>query len=420
MNEQPTTLDRRRLLQLAAGGAAVAAVPAVRAGRAAAAPGVAALKVGVLVPTGGEVPAARSSFLAGVRLQLEHVRPQLRSSLAVEEVALGFGGARQAAERLLERDRADVVVAGITAPVARGLAPLFEAHRTPLLLANVGAHVVPRNARSAQVLHFGLDYWQSSFAFGAWAATHLGRRAVVAAPLADSGYDTIHGFRRGLESAGGRVVDILISHHHDGDPGLPDLLATAAAARPDFVYGLYSGRRAEEFLTAYRGSVALRSVPLAAGGLMVEESLGRRLAPQAAGVKNALPWARGLQGPANASFRSAYRARTGRLPDVFALLGFEAALLATTGAARAANSAPDLLDALAGLRVTAPRGTLAVDGPARTVHGPIYIREVRRVGGRLVNVRVATAGAAERRHDGLTELHTPLASGFLNEVLHGR
>lgn len=412
MTEQRSSMHRRRFLQLAGGGAAVVLAPAIGAQRATAASEVAKLRIGVLAPTGGEYPAARASFLAGIRLQFEQARPSLRAAVTVEEAPLGFRGVHAAARTLLERDRVDVVLAGITAPAARQLAPLFEEHRVPLLLANIGAHVVPPSARSPFVLHHGLGYWQSSFAFGAWAAANLGRRAVVAAPLANSGYDTIHAFRRGLESAGGHVAEVLVSHERDAEPGLERVLAAIAAAQPDFVYGLYSGRRATQFLRAYRADAALGQTPLAGGGLMVEDSLAQRLPPAAFGVRNALPWARALPHPANNAFR--------RQGDVFGVLGFEAALLATRGAAlaREQSRAPrDLIEALAGARLASPRGTLRVDVRSGRVEGPVYIREVRRIGGRLANVPIATAHAVPVQ---LAELDTPLASGYLNEYLHTR
>jgi branched-chain amino acid transport system substrate-binding protein len=410
------TMHRGRFVRLAGGGVAAVAT-GLRAGGAHAATGVTSLRIGVLAPTGGQYPDAARSLVDGVRLRLAQAAPELRATVVVEEVPLGFGGASAASTRLLEGGRVDLVIGGVTAPAARQLAPLFEAHEVPLLLANLGAHVVPPGDQSPYVLHHGLHYWQSSFAFGAWAARRIGRKGFVAAPLADSGYDTIYAFRRGLESAGGSVAGVHVTHAGGRDAGLDELRAAIRAAQPDFVYGLYSGAPAGEFLRAYRADPALRRIPLAGGGLMVEDFALPRLGQGALGVRSALPWANTLASGANAAFAAAYRSRTGRAPDVFALLGYEAALLAATGVARARKQAlapRQLLRALAGASITGPRGTLRVDRDAHTVEGPVYIRETRRVGTRLANVKLALAGPVPR----VAELDTPLASGYLNEYLH--
>ena len=82
-------------------------------------------------------------------------------------------------------------MASVTTPTAQHLTSLFEQRQVPLVLANVGAHVVRPRQRHPLVLHHSLGYWQSSFALGRWAARNLGPRAYVSASIVDAGYDTL-------------------------------------------------------------------------------------------------------------------------------------------------------------------------------------------------------------------------------------
>ncbi|HEX9375500.1 MAG TPA: ABC transporter substrate-binding protein [Actinomycetota bacterium] len=422
MKEERLTISRRRFLQAAGAGAGAAAMgPVLLADRAFASTSL-SLRVGVMAPSGGEYTSAGANLLEGIRLRLAQVHKQVGSSVTAVEVPLGFGGADGAAEQLLSGG-VDVVIAGITAPVAGQVASTFEQQRVPLIVANLGAHAVRQSARSPYVLHHGLHYWQSSFSFGSWAASHLGSRAFVAAPLADTGYDTVYAFRRGLESAGGQVVGTFVTETSDDDSTLRSLFAAASAASPDFVYALFSGSRAARFVRGYASSALGGRVPLTGGGLMVDDYLLSQIGSAAFGVRNALPWVRTASDAAAVAFRKAFRRRAGREPDAFALIGYEAAMLAVTGAQAARQQgkpSKELISALAGADVAAPRGTLTVDGGSNTVRSGVQIRTVRSVNGSLANVSLERVAALAAFPGELSSLDTAMSSGYLNEYLHAQ
>src|SRR4051794_2199436 len=216
------TLDRRRFIQLAGAGAAVAvAGPLVSNARAAS--GI-LLKVGVMVPTGSSYATMGKSLVDGLAMGFDDARScatPVSATIMQRDVDRGFGGARATAQTLLD-DGADVVVAGISALTAARIGDLFSTRQAPLVVADVGAHVVQPAAKSAYVLYNSLLYWQASFSAAQWAAANFGKKAFVAASMCDSGYDTIYAFRRGFEAAGGTVVGDAVTHVNPADAGLSE------------------------------------------------------------------------------------------------------------------------------------------------------------------------------------------------------
>jgi branched-chain amino acid transport system substrate-binding protein len=412
------TLDRRRFVTLAGAGAGLAAAgPLVSAATAQAASAV-PLKVGVLAPTGSSYSRMGQSLLDGLTLGFDEARSgasPVNATLVQREVDRGFGGALSTSTALLDAGT-DVVVAGVSALVADRIGSLFSARQTPLVVADVGAHLVPPASRNAYVLHNSLLYWQASYAAGLWAAGNLGTRAFIASGLSDSGYDTVYAFRRGFESAGGTVVGEAVTHADT--PGLTELLAAVRSSEANVLYGLYSGAHAVEFVRAYAGSGV--GAKLAVGSLGVEDYALSDVGTASLGATSCASWTGARTTKANQAFTKAFKSRFGRAADPFAALGYDTAALVAEGARRAAKSGLGvrrLIEALGGAPLDGPRGTLVVDASTNTVTGPLSIRQVKRTTSGLANVDVAQAAAVGSVPTALSSLASGTVAGYFNEYL---
>src|SRR5437016_1100287 len=141
------------------------------------------INAGVLLPTGSSFARMGTSFLDGFRLGLDDM--DVTASLVTRPVSQGYGGAYTAVTELASSGL-DVLVAGVTSPIVRFLAPLVQQAQLPLVVANVGGHVPDPAEKNPFVVHNSLLYWQGSYALGQWATRHVARRAFVAAAFADS------------------------------------------------------------------------------------------------------------------------------------------------------------------------------------------------------------------------------------------
>jgi branched-chain amino acid transport system substrate-binding protein len=416
-DEEARRLDRRKFVKLAGAGAGIAvAGPLLNAGVARAASGI-PVRVGVLVPTGSSYASMGRSLSEGLALGFDAARTgasAVNATITQRDVARGYGGAHAAAEELLNGG-VDVVVAGVSALVARQLTSLFEQRKTPLVVANVGAHVVTPAARSAFVLHNSLLYWQASYMMGI-AATRAGKRAFIASALPDAGYDTIYAFRRGFEVAGGTIVGEGVSHADPANPGVSELVAAVKSSGADVLYGLYSGSHAAEFVQAAAGSGAR----LAVGSLGIEDYLLPSIGDSAVGALSCASWTATRTTPANQAFTGAFIKRFRRAPDPFAALGYDTAALIAAGARQATKRglAPkQFTDSLGGTSPEGPRGLMAIDAATNVVTGPLTIRQVQKTKRGLFNVDVAKLPAVSRFPDSLSALGGPTRSGYVNEYL---
>jgi ABC-type branched-subunit amino acid transport system substrate-binding protein len=412
------TLDRRRFVQLVGAGAGIAvAGPLVSDARAAT--GI-ALKVGVMTPSGSSYANMGKSLLDGLSLGFDGARSgatPVNATLVRRDIDRGFGGAQATAQALLD-DGADVVVAGISALTAARIAELFGTRQSPLVVANVGAHVVQPGAKNAYVLYDSLLYWQASYSAGRWAAANVGKKAFLAASLCDAGYDTIYAFRRGFESAGGTIVGDAVTHVDLADRGLSALFAAVRSSGADLVYALYSGADATQLVHEYAG--AGLGAKLVTGSLAVEDYSLRATGGSAVGTMSVASWTASRSTNTNRLFTKAFKTRTGRAADPFAALGYDAAAFVAEGARRATKQGLGLrrlIDALAGVSLETARGTLTIDSNANTVTGPLWVRQVKRTTTGLANADVSHAPAVGRVPNPLSPLADGPVAGYVNEYL---
>jgi branched-chain amino acid transport system substrate-binding protein len=184
------------------------------------------------------------------------------------------------------------------------------------------------------------------------------------------------------------------------------------------VYALYSGARAAEFVQAYAGAGV--GGTLVTGSLAVEDYLLTSIGSAAVGTTSCASWTASRSTRANQAFTKAFKSRYGRSADPFAALGYDTAALVAEGARRATKrglGVRRLVEALGGVSLGGPRGTLVVDATTNTVTGPLWMRQVKRTVNGLANVDVAQAPDVSAFPGALSPLTDGVRSGYLNEYL---
>jgi branched-chain amino acid transport system substrate-binding protein len=365
------------------------------------------LRVGVLVPERLSYARAGESLLAGLACGFATARHPVAASFHSRGVAQGHAGAAAATSALLAK-KVDVIVAGVSALTAESIAPLCHAKGVSLVVAGVGAHVVPTGA--AGVLHVGLQQWQAAHAMGAWARTSLGGSLfeIVAAP--DAGYDAVYATARSFQSAGGALLGRALTHDRPVGSGVDDAVAAARASGAAVVVVHASGRRAAEILGAIRR--AGLSAKIVADALAVDDAVLPTVGAAASGVHSASTWVGRSTAGSVRDFVHAFRAANrDRRPDAFAVIGHDAAR-AIAVASRRTTTRSAWASTLVGHRIDGARGTLVVgaDGVATT---RISIRRVAK--GR--NVELARTPRIVGVPPTLASLRTTEVAGYVNEYL---
>lgn len=351
------------------------------------------VRIGLLLPQSQLHPELAQSLLAGMRLAFAHAgdraggRPlEIRTASA----SVSPYRAAEQARQLIAAEQVDLLVGFVSGQTAALLRPLLSERHVPLIINTVGANVPREFSASPYIVRNSLQQWQATWATGAWMGANAGSRAVMTASFYESGYDTLHLFGQGFQSAGGTVVGTHITNRPDSSADLTPVLDAIKAAQPDLVYAAYSGKLALSFAQAYAHAGLAGQIPLVTSPFMVDERMLRTHGRAALQIRSGLSWSQQLQTPENRAFLSMYEARTNQPADAFAVLGHDAgrlivqALDAVSGETRSAR----LAQALGAVSFVGPRGRVAVQAEARDLRTPLYLREVQRAGGMLSNVIV--------------------------------
>lgn len=405
MTTPTSDLSRRALIGSAAAGAALVAAPGI----AAAAPRRA--RIGVLSATGGSLPAG--SLVRGLRLGLATGAHPVDATVVTRRLPGGHRGLTAGLDALL-RQRVQVVVADVTVPVARRLADRCHDAGVALVLANVGAHV--SGHRLPGTVQSSLQHWQSALSLGHWLGAHRADRLFQVIAVPDAGYDSVYALRRGFTARGGGFAGEAFTHHRPDGGDVAAAVARARASGADVVGVHASGRRAAQIVAACRRA-GLRA------DLVVDPLALERFAPghtqtSYVGAWTASSWALNAEGAAHPDFVASYRARTGRAPDAFAVLGHDTGRLIGTGLHRLGGRRPvRLADALAGAVVPGARGEQKVDPGLRTVSTPLAVRTVVRRDGALRQRTEVLRGRIAGLPPEMTQVGHAAVAAYVDEYL---
>ena len=240
--------------------------------------------------------------------------------LQVAHTAPGVDAVIEQARVLAEQAQADALVGMLSSSAQAQLAAWLQAKQLTLIDLDTGANVA-RETPPPQVARLSARQWDTHWAMGDWACRNLGRRAFIAQSFYESGYDTSFAFRHGFEAAGGEVAGSQVNFMPQGGSGLGPLFDRIRAERPDFVYALFSGPQAAEFLSAYQAS-ELTETPLLGASPLAEQALLGGASP---GIRSGVAWPDGLAGSAGDAFAGRFAQRAGHAPGLFAVMGYQAA-----------------------------------------------------------------------------------------------
>lgn len=304
-------------------------------------------------------------------------------------VPMGLLGVAEGAKELLAAGKPHLI--GLMGPnLATAVAPVLEESGATLLAVDTGANLIRTDEESPQVFTHSLGLWRGAVALGAWSVQQYGPRGLLLSGITESGYDMLHCFEIGVTQGGGSALPAIVTHSPSVAFDWPTVLQQVREAEPDFVYALYSGVTAVEFLRAWRAS-GLR-IPLVASPFLIDEAILPHHQGRAEGLYSASTWSPNLENEVNQRFVAAFGAE----PDPFALLGYEAGLFMAAS-----------LQAVDG-----PRGWIR-PGALGATRSPLYLRQV--VGG--ANVIKGALPALAENDPRVEELRQAVRTGWINPYL---
>jgi len=235
------------------------------------------------------------------------------------------------------------------------------------------------------------------------------RMAAIADDFA-YGHESVGGFQKVFEDAGGTLVQKLFSPLN-----APDYGSYIAQLKPD-VDGVFIGFAGSNGFRFFKqvNEYGLKT-PIVGGMVAFDEVAVRNMGDYALGSLSSCWYTAQLDNPINKRFVAAYRADNGYDPGQYAsgtYLYGEVLFAAIEALKGKVEDKQAFIKALRGVRVETLRGPIEFDDYGNVV-GSIYIRKVEKKDGRLVNTNIHT-------YPKVSQFWTYDAKEFLKQPVYSR
>jgi branched-chain amino acid transport system substrate-binding protein len=381
MSEKIDAVSRRRVL--AGGATAIAATTLpTRFAIAQAKP----LKVGLMLPYSGTFAKLGENITFAVEMLIAEKGGKLGGRevqiIKLDDESKPEKGPENA-ERLVKRDAVDVLIGTVHSGVQMGIHKVVRESGTLCIVPNAGAVAVTRDLCAKNVFRTSFTNWQPAYGMG----LALGKRGVKKAAWITwdyaAGQESGAGFKEGLEKGGGQLVQTLTLKFPETN--FQPLLAQIPGLGVDAVGSFFAGGGAVQFVKEYKAAGI--KVPLCGSGFLTEGVLQAQ-GDAAEGIETALHYGDGLTVPRDVAFRKAFKDRTQRDVDVYAVQGYDAAQLLAIGLEAVKGNVEDeanLYKAMREAKFESPRGPVSMSKSQEIVHH-IYLRRAEKGENKVVGI----------------------------------
>ena len=337
----------------------------------------------------------------GARLYLkEHVK-ELPPGVNIEFLIRDDTGpnpdkAKQLAQELIVRDKVNLLAGVIFTPNALAMAPLCTEAKVPFVIMNAGTSTI--TTRSPYIARTSFTLWQSSYPLGQWAAKRF-KKAYTLVSDYGPGHDAEEAFSKAFKEGGGEIVGTV--RVPVVNPDYVPYMQRVKDATPDaLMVFVPAGKSATAVLKAF-GELGLSKAGvklIGPGDITTDEEL-ETMGDAALGVLTVHHYSAAATRPANRAFVAAWKRDYGanETPNFVAVGGWDG-MAAMMYAIKEQNGKLDpdrTMELLKNFKnPNSPRGPMSIDPETRDVVQNEYLREVRRVDGKLANVELETVQTA--------------------------
>lgn len=293
--------------------------------------------------------------------------------------------------KLIESDKVDLLTGFINTGCAYAARDFIHSSKTVTLVSNAGGNDLTRKRKSPYLFRTSFSAWQPSYPMGEWVYQNVAKKVVITAADYAFGRESAAAFKETFLKSGGQVLAEVYSPLGTNDYGA--YLAQIAKAKPEAVYGFFSGSDAVRFVKQFEEYGLKKDVKLTSAGFMVEEEVLPAQGKAALGVFSGLHWAITLDNPENKKFVEDFKKKYNADPSVFAVQGYDTARVIVDAVNQLQGDVSNkdkLTEAIKGIKFNSPRGSFSFDPDTNNVVQNVYIREVKEIGGEIHNQVIKT------------------------------
>ena len=337
----------------------------------------------------------------GMRLYMKLHEKELPPGVKLEIVVRDDTGpnpdkARQVAQELIVRDKVNLLTGVIFTPNALAMAPLCTEAKIPFVIMNAGTAVI--TTRSPYIARVSFTLWQSSYPLGQWAAKKF-KRAYTLVSDYGPGHDAEQAFSQAFKAGGGQVIDSVRVPLQN--PDFAAYMQRVKDAKPDaLMVFVPAGKTATAVMKTFsdlgldKAGVKL----IGPGDITTDEELAN-MGDVALGVTTMFHYSAAGDRPANKRFVEAWKKEYGAsaVPNFISVGGWDGmdAIFHVIKAQKGKLNADRTMELLKNYKnPDSPRGPISIDPETRDIVQNEYLREVRKVGGSLMNVELETFATA--------------------------
>lgn len=336
-----------------------------------------------------------------VRLYIKLHEKELPAGVKIELVTRDDTGpnpdkAKQLAQELIVRDKVNLLAGVIFTPNALAIAPLATEAKVPFVVMNAGTAVI--TTRSPYIARTSFTLWQSSYPLGQWAAKKF-KTAYTLVSDFGPGWDCEEGFSKAFTAGGGKVLDKVRVPLQN--PDWAAYLQRVKDAKPDaLMVFVPAGKTATAVMKNFAElGLAKTGVKLIGPGDITTDEELPNMGDVALGVTTMFHYSAAADRPANKAFVAAWKKEYGsnETPNFLSVGSWDG----TAMIFEAIKEQKGKLDPDRTMEIfkhwkfaDSPRGPIAIDPETRDIIQPEYLREVRKVNGKLENIELETFAKA--------------------------
>lgn len=349
------------------------------------------IKVGFMTTLSGPGGVAGVDIRDGFQLAMRHLDGKL-GNLPAEVIIVDdqqkADVGRQEVNRLLQRDKVDVMTGMVFSNVLLPVMPTILRSDTVYISTNTGPE---KYAGEGCDKNFFVVSWQNEDipgAMGKYVSAQGGNSVFLIAPNYPGGRESIGGFKRLYE---GKIADEV--YVKLGQLDYAAELAQARASGADSIFFFLPAGMGISFIKQFMASGLSDSVKLYMPGFSGDQDTIQAVGDDILDTYNASQWSPDQDNPQNKKFVADFEKEYGRIPSLYASQGYDAALL-LDGAVRDVNGNIEDKDAFRAALRNANFKSVRGDFKFNTNQYPIqtyYLRHVvKDEQGRITNKLVST------------------------------
>jgi branched-chain amino acid transport system substrate-binding protein len=355
------------------------------------------IKVGLINSSTGFLAQAADQAQKAIDLYLKLHEKDLPPGVRVEIVRRDDTAnpvvAKRLAQELIIREHVELLTGVVLSPAAAAIAPLTAEAKVPLLISiAAGGSAITRI--SPYVARVTWTLWQLGYPIGKWAAEQGWKKGYTAVSDFIPGHDSEASFTKGFTEGGGQIIGAV--RMPPQNPDFAPFIQRLKDAKPDVAFLWVPSTQATALMTAVR-ELGLREAGIhltSAQDLVPDEQL-TDIGDTALGLVTAGIYSIAGRRPANEAFLAAWKREyadkaTPNFLSVNAWDGMTAIfdLVKATGGKFTADEAMNFFKGWKD--PDSPRGPIMIDPDTRDIVQNVYMRQVEKQDGKLVNVEIQT------------------------------